>query len=113
MRPQRRAVVSKREVVLDVALRAEHQRLCGLAGGQVLDVLRGQAVQPGQPVLPGDAQDAPVRAVDLACVAGQRSLLRRLQRSALGGGSLDFRGRPPPTERAMKNDFIEGDEWGA
>ena len=24
-----------------------------------------------------------------------------------------MRGLPPPTERAMKNDFIEGDEWGA
>ena len=24
-----------------------------------------------------------------------------------------FRGPPPPTERAMKNDFIEGDEWDA
>ena len=28
-----------------------------------------------------------------------------------GGGSLKFRGRPPPTGRAMKNDFIQGDEW--
>ena len=41
------------------------------------------------------------------------SLLQRLQRSALGGRSFSFRDRPPPTERAMKNDFIEGDEWGA
>jgi hypothetical protein len=40
-------------------------------------------------------------------------LLRRLKRSALGGRSFGFRDRPPPTERAMKNDFIEGDEWGA
>ena len=38
-------------------------------------------------------------------------LLQRLERSAIGGGSLDLRGLPPPTERAMKNDFIEGDEW--
>jgi hypothetical protein len=29
------------------------------------------------------------------------------------GRSFRFRERPPPTERAMKNDFIEGDEWGA
>ena len=29
------------------------------------------------------------------------------------GGSLVFRDRPPPTGGAMKNDFIEGDEWGA
>jgi hypothetical protein len=40
-------------------------------------------------------------------------LLQRLERSALGGRSFSFRDRPPLTERAMKNDFIEGDEWGA
>ena len=28
-----------------------------------------------------------------------------------GGGPLMFRDRPPPTGRAMKNDFIQGDEW--
>ena len=41
------------------------------------------------------------------------SLLQRLERSATGGGSFSFRDRPPPTGRAMKNDFIEGDEWDA
>jgi hypothetical protein len=45
--------------------------------------------------------------------ATSHSLLQRLKRSAVGGGSLEFRGLPPPTERAMKNDFIEGDEWDA
>ena len=39
------------------------------------------------------------------------SLLRRLERSATRGGSYSFRDRPPPTGGAMKNDFIEGDEW--
>ena len=43
-------------------------------------------------------------------VQPSHSLLQRLQRSALGGGSSEFRDRPPLTERAMKNDFIEGDE---
>jgi hypothetical protein len=33
--------------------------------------------------------------------------------SATRGGSLSFRDRPPPTGGAMKNDFIEGDEWDA
>ena len=42
-----------------------------------------------------------------------RSLLQRLQRSATRGGSFNFRDRPPPTGRAMENDFIEGDEWDA
>jgi hypothetical protein len=40
-------------------------------------------------------------------------LLQRLKRSATRGGSFSFRDRPPPTGGAMKNDFIEGDEWGA
>ena len=40
-------------------------------------------------------------------------LLQRLQRSATRGGSFSFRNRPPPTGGAMKNDFIEGDEWDA
>jgi hypothetical protein len=39
--------------------------------------------------------------------------LRRLQRGATRGGSFTFRGRPPPTGKAMGNDPIEGDEWGA
>jgi hypothetical protein len=40
-------------------------------------------------------------------------LLQRLKRSATRGGSFDFRDRPSPTGGAMKNDFIEGDEWDA
>ena len=39
--------------------------------------------------------------------------LQRLQRSATRGGSFNFRDQPPPTGGAMKNDFIEGDEWDA
>jgi len=39
------------------------------------------------------------------------SLLQRLERSATGGGSFSFRDLPPSTGGAMKNDFIEGDEW--
>jgi hypothetical protein len=40
-------------------------------------------------------------------------LLQRLKCSATRGRSFSFRDRPPPTDGAMKNDFIEGDEWGA
>ena len=40
-------------------------------------------------------------------------LLQRLKRSATRGRSFNFRDRPPPTGGAMKNDFIEGDEWDA
>ena len=46
-------------------------------------------------------------------VQDSHSLLRRLQRSATRGRSYSFRDRPPPTGGAMKNDFIEGDEWDA
>src|SRR3954453_4345769 len=47
--------------------------------------------------------------------AGQRapSLLRRLQPSAPRGRPFSFRGPPPPTGKAMGNEPIEGDEWGA
>jgi hypothetical protein len=46
-------------------------------------------------------------------VQESHSLLQRLQRSATRGRSYSFRDRPPPTGRAMKNDFIEGDERDA
>jgi hypothetical protein len=74
--PHRGAVVGQGQVVLDVPAGAEHQRLGGGARGQVLGVLRGQAVQPGKPVLAGDPQDAVVRPVHHARRAGQCPLLR-------------------------------------
>ena len=40
-------------------------------------------------------------------------LLQRLQRSATRGSPFSFRGPPPPTGKAMGNEPIEGDEWGA
>jgi hypothetical protein len=46
-------------------------------------------------------------------VEGAHPLLQRLKRSATRGRSFAFRDRPPPTGGAMKNDFIEGDEWDA
>jgi hypothetical protein len=58
------AVVDQVQVVLDVALRRQDQRLRGHAGLQGGDVLREQVVQPAQPVRAGDAQDAAVRQVD-------------------------------------------------
>ena len=44
------AVVGQRQVTLKVALRGQDQRLLGAAGSQPLQVLAGEAVQPGQPV---------------------------------------------------------------
>jgi hypothetical protein len=39
--------------------------------------------------------------------------LRRLQRGATGSRPFGFRGRLPPSGKAMANEAIEGDEWGA
>ena len=62
---------------------------------------------------PRDMAKAALPESQSPAVQHAHSLLQRLERSAPGGGSFTFRDRPPPTERAMKNDFIEGDEWGA
>ena len=48
--PDGLAVVDQVERVLDVAVRRQQQRLGRHAGLEVLDVLRGQRVQPGEPV---------------------------------------------------------------
>ena len=65
------AVVDAGEGVLDVALRAEHERLGPGAGGEAVEVLGGQVVQPGQPVGAGDPEDVAVGQVDEA-LAGAR-----------------------------------------
>ena len=39
--------------------------------------------------------------------------LRCLYRGATGGRPFNFRGPPPSTGKAMVNEAIEGDEWGA
>ena len=62
---------------------------------------------------PRDMAKAGLPESQSSAVQLSHSLLQRLERSATGGGSFSFRDRPPPTGGAMKNDFIEGDEWGA
>ena len=69
------AVVDELQVVLDVAVRAEHERLRGHSGREPLQRLGGEAVQPGQPVRPGDAHDRAVRQVDLGGTGGEAPLL--------------------------------------
>jgi hypothetical protein len=67
-------------------------------------------------VVPQDPRDRAKAALPESqspAVEHAHSLLQRLQRSATRGGSFAFRDRPPPTGGAMKNDFIEGDEWDA
>ena len=62
---------------------------------------------------PRDRAKAALPESQSPAVQMSHSLLQRLERSATGGGSFKFRDRPPLTGRAMKNDFIEGDEWDA
>ncbi len=51
------------EGVLDVALRAQHERLRPGAGREAVEVLGGQVVQPGQPLRARDPQHVAVRQV--------------------------------------------------
>jgi hypothetical protein len=62
---------------------------------------------------PRDRAKAALPESQSPAVQESHSLLRRLQRSATRGRSYSFRDRPPPTGGAMKNDFIQGDEWDA
>ena len=50
--------------MLDAALRRQQEQFGGLARRQVLDVLGGERVQPGEAVRAGDADDVAVRQVD-------------------------------------------------
>lgn len=61
--------------MLDVAVRGEDQRLGGLAGREVADVLGEQQMQPAQPLGAGDGDHAAVREVDEAGAVGERALL--------------------------------------
>src|SRR3954447_14775561 len=69
--------------------------------------------QGAVPQGPRDRAKAALPESQSPAVQKSHSLLRRLQRSATRGRSYSFRDRPPPTGGAMKNDFIEGDEWDA
>ena len=73
--PRRGAVVGQRQVVFDVPVRAEDERLRARSGRQPVQRLRGQAVQPAQPVRPGDPDDAAVGPVHHARRLLGRALL--------------------------------------
>ncbi len=87
VRPDGRAVVDEVQGVLDVAVRREDQGLGGLAGRQVADVLGEQQVQPAQPVLAGDRDDAAVGEVDEAGAVGEGTLLAE-QVAVVGGDAF-------------------------
>ena len=84
------------------------------AGGEKSMSEKRRSLGDAEGAVPQDPRDRVKAALpESQCPAVQQShsLLRRLQRSATRGGSYSFRDRPPPTGGAMKNDFIEGDEW--
>ena len=62
---------------------------------------------------PRDKAKAALPESQSPAVEDAHPLLQRLKCSATRGRSFSFRDRPPPTGRAMKNDFIQGDEWDA
>ena len=73
-------------------------------------------LEDAEGVVPQDPRDRAKAALPESqspAVEHAHPLLQRLERSATRGRSFDFRDRPPPTGGAMKNDFIEGDEWDA
>src|SRR5262249_283629 len=55
------AVVGERQVVLDVALRAQYQSFPCRARLEPLQILRSQVLQPAEPVGAGDPEHAAVR----------------------------------------------------
>jgi hypothetical protein len=69
------AVVDDPRVELNAPLNAEQQQLARLGGGKVGDLLRGQGVEPAQPVGTGNGHHAAVRKVDDGGSGCQRALL--------------------------------------
>ena len=86
------------------------------AGGEKSMSEKRGSLEDAEGAVPQDPRDRAKAALPESqspAVQESHPLLRRLQRSATRGGSFKFRDRPPPTGGAMKNDFIEGDEWDA
>ena len=86
------------------------------AGGEKSMSEKRGPLEDAEGVVPRDPRDrakAGLPESQSPAVEDAHPLLQRLERSATRGRSSDFRDRPPPTGGAMKNDFIEGDEWDA
>ena len=86
------------------------------AGGEKSMSEKRGTLEDAKGVVPQDPRERAKAALPESqspAVEDAHPLLQRLERSATRGGSFAFRDRPPPTGGAMKNDFIEGDEWDA
>ena len=86
------------------------------AGGEKSMSEKREPLEDAEGAVPQDPRDrakAGLPESQSPAVEHAHPLLQRLKRSATRGRSFNFRDRPPPTGGAMKNDFIEGDEWDA
>ena len=86
------------------------------AGGENSMPEKREPLEDAEGVVPQDPRDRAKAALPESqspAVEHAHPLLQRLERGATRVRSFAFRDRPPPTGEAMKNDFIEGDEWGA
>jgi hypothetical protein len=86
------------------------------AGGEKSMPEKREPLEGAEGAVPQDPRDRAKAALpepQSPAVQYAHPLLRRLQRSATRGRPFTFRGPPPPTGKAMGNEPIEGDEWGA
>ena len=86
------------------------------AGGEKSMLEKRGSLEDAEGAVPQDPRDkakAGLPESQSPAVQPSHPLLQRLEGSVTRGRSSIFRDRPPPTGGAMKNDFIEGDEWDA
>jgi hypothetical protein len=75
-----------------------------------------QSLEGAYGVVPRDPRDRAKAALPESqspAVESAHPLLQRLKRNTTRGSSFPFCEPPPPTGKAMANEAIEGDEWGA
>jgi hypothetical protein len=72
-----------------------------------------EGVYGAVPQDPRDKAKAGLPESQSPAVESAHPLLQRLECSATRGSPFPFCGPPPPTGKAMANEAIEGDEWGA
>ena len=73
--PCGRAVINEVEFVFDVALGVKDQRQCAAAGGQPVNLVRHQVIEPTQTIRADNLHDASVRQINHGLASDQCSLL--------------------------------------
>jgi len=103
LNPRRLSVVDEQQVMLNVALRAQHQRLRAYTGREFVESLRGQIVQPRQSVGAAHPNHVAMRQVDHPGDGGQMSLLAdriAIMRGDTGVRRVSGNGSRPIEQRA-------------